>query len=85
MALFEIRAYKCEWCGRLFEHKESHWNCPYDPGARTCVSCARAQEIKRGKDGKVVYCPRADQVFEYPHDRYCPDYVQSDHYISYKP
>ena len=87
MALFEIKAYKCEWCGRVFEHEESHWDCQYDPKARTCVSCARSAELKMdAKHGTgIVYCPRADEMFKYPHNRYCPDYIRQDDYQSFNP
>ena len=92
MSLFKIESYKCEWCGALFENTKNYHEieCKYDPKARTCVSCAYATELKRqwneSERGEAkatgAYCPRADEIFVYPHKKYCADYKKIPELIS---
>lgn len=88
MASFEIKAYKCEWCGQVFEHEGYHdLECKYDPKARTCVSCLYSSELKadyQKKEATGVYCPRKDEVFIYPHEKYCCEYKKNPHFESYR-
>jgi len=90
MGMIKVAAWKCEWCGRLFEHEyNSHdIECMYDPKAQTCVSCMFSGELKAEYDAKeatrnVRYCPRSDTVFSYPHAKYCPDYKKAPEFESY--
>ncbi len=86
MALIEIaKAYKCEFCGRLFENKQNFHEieCKYDPKGRTCVTCKFAYELVKSSDEEITgvsYCPRVQELFKYPHSKYCPDYVRDDYY-----
>lgn len=89
MSLFEITAYKCEWCGRLFETKNycHSIECNRDPGQRTCPSCVYATKFKRppsSLQSTIVYCPRVDEMFAYPHDSYCREYKKEPTYKSYR-
>jgi uncharacterized C2H2 Zn-finger protein len=90
MSLYEIKGFKCEWCGQIFETDRNYHDteCKHDPKARTCVSCVYTTECTSCQVKElhgVVYCPRANQVFKYPHDRYCPDYKKNPEFESYKP
>ena len=92
MATFKIEAYKCEWCGRLFEKElqaDCHGTeCVYDPKARTCASCAYSHELIKQYDNKEPkatgsYCPRANKLFLYPCNKYCADYRKEPRFESY--
>jgi len=81
--MIKIDAYKCEWCGKIFQNEYGHISeCKYDPKARTCITCGFGNQLIRDYNKKVdgVYCPRLNKVFEYPHDQYCPEYVRAAHY-----
>ena len=76
MALKEIKAYKCEYCGEIFPTDRNYheMECRFNPKARTCSTCMFHRELIGAQGTKFKYCPRANQLFEYPHENYCPDY-----------
>jgi uncharacterized C2H2 Zn-finger protein len=90
MSLVKIEAYKCEWCGRVFESDRTYheMECSHDPKSRTCIGCLFSRDLKTNRNDKnvedVVYCPRNDTVFKYPHQRYCADYKTDPNYEKYK-
>jgi len=78
MAMKQITAYKCEWCGKVMENSIMHeFECRYEPKSRTCTTCGFSGELKYSNDDNlrnVRYCPRADKLFAYPCEKYCSDY-----------
>lgn len=93
MGLFKIEAYKCEWCGRIFPSNRNYHEseCKYDPNARSCISCVFHRELVKdwSQDPQMekaagAYCPRRNQVFIYPHKKYCPDYKKDPNFISHR-
>lgn len=78
MALKKIEAYECEYCGGLFKSNKCYHEleCKYDPKARSCTTCIFNYERVTAQGTNFTYCPRAQSLFEFPHDKYCPDYKQ---------
>ncbi len=76
MALKKITAYECEHCGRLFKTDKNYHEieCKHDPSGRSCTTCIFNCEKKSKQGTNIVYCPRADELFEYPHEKYCHSY-----------
>lgn len=81
MSLIKVEAYKCEYCGRLFDTNRNYHDieCLYDPKARNCLTCKFNGERVVGKDiQQISYCPRCNELFKYPHQKYCPDYIKDN-------
>lgn len=79
MGLLEIKAYKCEWCGRVFEifHPSHDDYCPYNPKAKNCLTCEFDKDLVKRHDLKTCYCPKRNAIFEYPRFDYCPEWKQN--------
>ncbi len=84
MAMQKVEAYRCTYCGKVMLRPDMHeFECRYNPKARTCVTCGFSCELKSSYDDDlkgVRYCPRAEKLFHFPCDKYCPDYKRDPNF-----
>ena len=85
MSIKKIDAYRCTYCGKIMLHPEMHeFECKYEPKSRTCTTCGFYHELVSNPNEEtkgIYYCPRANKLFKFPCEKYCPDYKRDPDFV----
>lgn len=49
---------------------------------KSCITCVFHKEIRSTRLTPFVYCPRANYIFNFPHENYCPDYKRNPDFFN---
>ena len=86
--MIAVKAWKCEWCGKILPSDYSHEHgdyCSHAPRMRTCASCSRSTELigsSKAKCADIGYCKYTNKLVAFPGE-FCSEHQLIDGYEKY--